>query len=90
MIHIDEPARANWTEHEELIVCALKDGTPRTVKVKYQTSDTGIIDLTSVDTGGFPRENFDSLKTDIGEHFRIGYANPPYKSYQGLFNNELQ
>lgn len=82
---------AIWTSHEEIIMCFLCDGeTQRPVKLKFETSDTGIINLKSIDTMYLAREHFDSLKTDIGEYFRQGYADCPYKDFRGLFENELQ
>lgn len=84
--------KVNWTSHTELIPCYLKDGeTQKPVFVKFETSDTGIIELKVVQPlHNEPRENFDSLSTDIGEHFQRGHSNSPYKDYQGLFQNELQ
>lgn len=83
---------AHWTLTTETIQCYLKDGsTTKPVKVKVDISDSGIIDLKSIDTQGEPRENFDSLRTDIGEHYGIGRGEKSfYKDYRGLFQNELQ
>lgn len=82
---------ATWKAEEETIDCYLKDGsTKKPVKILYETSDTGIIELKSVTPLGEPRENFDSLITDIGEHFGRGSSKSDYSEYRGLFNNELQ
>lgn len=82
----------HWTLKEETIDCYLKDGsTTKPVKVKVDISDSGIIDLKSVDTQGEPRSNFDSLITDIGEFYGRGRGEKSYfKDYRGMFQNELQ
>ena len=89
---LTEHPKATWTYRTEIIQCFLKDGiTQKSVFVKYQVSDTGIIDLKVVEPlYGELRSNFDSLKTDIGEYFKMGHGDSPYKDYRGLFQKALQ
>lgn len=81
----DKPV--TWTANTDVIQCYLKDGeTTKPVFVKYNTSDSGIIELKVVQpVHNEPRENFDNLKVDIGEFFGQFRSKPDYRDYQGLF-----
>lgn len=80
-----------WSTRKERIECYLKDsGEVKPVEVSISESDTGILDLKAINCFGEPRENFDSLSTDIGEHFKRGHGDSPYTDYTGLFCHSIQ
>ena len=80
-----------WATRTELIECWLKDGErTRTVQVTVDESDNSILELKSINAFGEPRENFDSLITDIREFFRVGHSDCKYTDFRGLFQHAIQ